>query len=125
MYADLQETFELPVGLDIGGKKIKELTLRPVVVGDFLRIAELQGDDPTIMDVDMARWCCQVVKIDGREIPPLITAKIEGDQTEIIKIEEAPALTMAMLKALTEPDYQALTDAADRVKKKLLPASAG
>jgi len=101
MYADLQEKFELPVGLEIDpGCTLKRVTLRPVVVGDMPKIAELAGDEPSVMDIDLARWHCQMVYPEGFE-----------------------PVTPDQLKNLTEPDYQAFSDAADRIKKKMNPAS--
>lgn len=103
MYADLQEKFELPVGLELdAGCTLERVTLRPVVVGDMPRIAGLAGEDPTIMDMDLARWCCQMVYMEGAE-----------------------PVTIDQLKALTEPDYEAFSSAAERIKKKLQPASSG
>ncbi len=103
MYAELHETVPLPVGLELApGHVLHQLTLRPIIVADMARVAELAGDTPSLMDIDLARWTCQIVR--------------EGD-------DEAP--TMDQLRRLTEPDYQALSDAADRVKKKRLTAPAG
>lgn len=103
MYLDLQDSFELPVGLELhDGCTLKRVTMRPVVVGDMPRIAELAGDDPSVMDMDLARWCCQMVyPTDGEPV------------------------TVEQLRNLTEPDYEAFNDAAERVKKKLLPTSSG
>lgn len=102
MYEQFHETFTLPVGLDVGGGSVvREVTLRPLVVGDMPRVAELSGDNPTLMAVDLARWCCQVVS------------------------DPAGLITMDSLLNLLEPDYQAFSDAAERVKKKLPSTSDG
>lgn len=100
MYAQYHETVTLR-GLEAEeGRVIHAITLRPVVVADMPQIHALAGDDPTVMDLDMARWCCQAVDQD-------------------------PPLTMAMLRRLLEVDYEALNAAAERIKKKLTPTSAG
>lgn len=103
MYADLHEKFELPVGLELdAGCTLRHVTLRPLVVGDMPRVADLAGDDPTVMDIDLARWHCQMVYAEGAE-----------------------PVTVAQLRNLTEPDYEVFNAAAERIKKKLRFASGG
>lgn len=102
MYDQFHESITLPVGIDIGeGSFVRSLTLRPVVMSDMPRIAELAGDDPTVLRLTLARWCCQVV----------------GDNAKFVDMDA--------LGRLLEPDYAALEEAAARIKKKLQPSSAG
>jgi hypothetical protein len=91
---------ELPVGVEVDGKRYKHFSIRPGTLRDSIKAAQGLGDDAATADANTLRYSTMAQRVSFTDLPQ-----------EKVNVE--------LLMGMFDRDAVALEAAADEVEKKL------